>query len=196
MRFVLATHNPGKLREMGEILKDFGIEVVSPWDLGITVDVEETGTTFAENALLKAKAICKEANLPAIADDSGLCVDALNGAPGVYSARYGGEGLDDKGRYMLLLSSLRGAPTRAAHFACAVACAFPNGDTLTAEGRCDGSIAYAPLGEGGFGYDPVFLLPGTGKTFGQLTQEEKSAVSHRGRALKDFAGKLEAYLKK
>ena len=196
MRFVLATHNPGKLREMGEILKDFGIEVVSPRDLGITVDVEETGTTFAENALLKAKAICKEANLPAIADDSGLCVDALNEAPGVYSARYGGEGLDDKGRYMLLLSSLRGAPTRAAHFACAVACAFPNGDTLTAEGRCDGSIAYAPLGEGGFGYDPVFLLPGTGKTFGQLTQEEKSAVSHRGRALKDFAGKLEAYLKK
>ena len=196
MRFVLATHNPGKLREMGEILKDFGIEVVSPRDLGITVDVEETGTTFAENAMLKAKAICKEANLPAIADDSGLCVDALNGAPGVYSARYGGEGLDDKGRCMLLLSSLRGAPTRAAHFACAVACAFPNGDTLTAEGRCDGSIAYAPLGEGGFGYDPVFLLPGTGKTFGQLTQEEKSAVSHRGRALKDFAGKLEAYLKK
>ena len=196
MRFVLATHNPGKLREMGEILKDFGIEVVSPKDLGITVDVEETGSTFAENAMLKAKAICKAADLPAIADDSGLCVDALNGAPGVYSARYGGEGLDDRGRYMLLLSSLRGAPTRAAHFACAVACAFPNGDTLTAEGRCDGSIAYAPLGEGGFGYDPVFLLPGTGKTFGQLTQEEKSAVSHRGRALKDFAGKLETYLKK
>ncbi len=196
MRFVLATHNPGKLREMGEILKDFGIEVVSPRDLGRTGDVEETGTTFAENAMLKAKAICKAAGLPAIADDSGLCVDALGGAPGVYSARYGGEGLDDKGRYMLLLSSLRGAPTRAAHFACAVACAFPNGDTLTAEGRCDGSIAYAPLGEGGFGYDPVFLLPGTGKTFGQLTQEEKSAVSHRGRALKDFAGKLEAYLKK
>ena len=196
MRFVLATHNPGKLREMGEILKDFGIEVVSPKDLGITVDVEETGSTFAENAMLKAKAICKAADLPAIADDSGLCVDALNGAPGVYSARYGGEGLDDRGRYMLLLSSLRGAPTRAAHFACAVACAFPNGDTLTAEGRCDGSIAYAPLGDGGFGYDPVFLLPGTGKTFGQLTQEEKSAVSHRGRALKDFAGKLEAYLKK
>ena len=196
MRFVLATHNPRKLREMGEILKDFGIEVVSPKDLGITVDVEETGSTFAENAMLKAKAICKAADLPAIADDSGLCVDALNGAPGVYSARYGGEGLDDRGRYMLLLSSLRGAPTRAAHFACAVACAFPNGDTLTAEGRCDGSIAYAPLGEGGFGYDPVFLLPGTGKTFGQLTQEEKSAVSHRGRALREFSEKLETYLKK
>ena len=195
MRFVLATHNPGKLREMGEILKDFGIEVVSPKDLGLTVDVEETGSTFAENAMLKAKAICKAAGLPAIADDSGLCVDALNGAPGVYSARYGGEGLDDRDRYLLLLNSLRGAPTRAAHFSCAVACAFPNGDTLTAEGRCDGAIAYAPLGEGGFGYDPVFLLPEKGKTFGQLSQEEKSAVSHRGRALQDFAGKLKAYLK-
>ena len=196
MKFVLATHNPGKLQEMGEILRDLGVEVVSPAALGIPVDVEETGTTFLENALLKAKAICRAANLPAIADDSGLCVDALNGAPGVYSARYGGEGLDDRGRCMLLLNSLRGATTRAAHFSCAVACAFPNGDTLTAEGRCDGSIAYAPLGDGGFGYDPVFLLPGAGKTFGQLSQEEKSAVSHRGRALKDFAGKLAAYLKK
>lgn len=196
MRFVLATHNPGKLREMGEILRDLGVEVVSPAALGIPVDVEETGTTFLENALLKAKAICRAANMPAIADDSGLCVDALNGAPGVYSARYGGEGLDDRGRCMLLLNSMRGATTRAAHFSCAVACVFPNGDTLTAEGRCDGSIAYAPLGDGGFGYDPVFLLPGTGKTFGQLSQEEKSAVSHRGKALKEFAGKLETHLKK
>ena len=196
MKFVLATHNPGKLREMGGILKDLGVEVVSPAALGIPVDVEETGTTFLENALLKAKAICRAANLPAIADDSGLCVDALNGAPGVYSARYGGEGLDDRGRCMLLLNSLRGATTRAAHFSCAVACAFPNGDTLTAEGRCDGFIAYAPLGDGGFGYDPVFLLPGAGKTFGQLSQEEKSTVSHRGKALKEFAGKLETYLKK
>ena len=196
MRFVLATHNPGKLQEMGEILRDLGVEVVSPAALGIPVDVEETGTTFLENALLKAKAICRAANLPAIADDSGLCVDALNGAPGVYSARYGGEGLDDRGRCMLLLNSLRGATTRAAHFSCAVACAFPNGDTLTAEGRCDGFIAYAPLGDGGFGYDPVFLLPGAGKTFGQLSQEEKSAVSHRGKALKEFAGKLETHLKK
>ena len=196
MKFVLATHNPGKLREMGEILRDLGVEVASPAALGIPVDVEETGTTFLENALLKAKAICRAANLPAIADDSGLCVDALNGAPGVYSARYGGEGLDDRGRCMLLLNSMRGATTRAAHFSCAVACVFPNGDTLTAEGRCDGSIAYAPLGDDGFGYDPVFLLPGTGKTFGQLSQEEKSAVSHRGKALKEFAGKLETYLKK
>ena len=196
MKFVLATHNPGKLKEMGAILAQFGVEVVSPRDLGITVDVEETGTTFAENAMLKAKAICAAAKLPAIADDSGLCVDALNGGPGVYSARYGGEGLDDKGRYMLLLNNMRGQPTRAAHFACAIACAFPNGDELTAEGRCDGTIAFAPMGEGGFGYDPVFFVPELKKTFGQLTAEEKSAISHRGRALAAFVEKLETYLKK
>ena len=196
MKFVLATHNPGKLKEMGDILARFGVEVVSPKDLGITVDVEETGATFAENAMLKAKAICAAAKLPAIADDSGLCVDALNGGPGVYSARYGGEGLDDKGRYMLLLNSMRGQPTRAAHFACAIACAFPNGDELTAEGRCDGTIAFAPMGEGGFGYDPVFFVPELKKTFGQLTAEEKSAISHRGRALAVFVEKLETYLKK
>ena len=196
MKYVLATHNPGKLKEMGAILARFGVEVVSPKDLGLTVDVEETGTTFAENAMLKAKPICAAAQLPAIADDSGLCVDALNGGPGVYSARYGGEGLDDRGRYMLLLNNMRGQTTRAAHFACAIACAFPNGDTLTAEGRCDGTIAFAPMGEGGFGYDPVFFVPEKAKTFGQLTAEEKSAISHRGRALESFVGKLETYLKK
>ena len=195
-KFVLATHNPGKLKEMSDILARFGVEVVSPGDLGITVDVEETGTTFAENAMLKAKAICAAAKLPAIADDSGLCVDALNGAPGVYSARYGGEGLDDKGRYTLLLNNMRGQTTRAAHFTCSIACAFPNGDTLTAEGRCDGTIAFAPMGEGGFGYDPVFFVPEKAKTFGQLTAEEKSTISHRGKALKSFAEKLETYLGK
>ena len=195
-KFVLATHNPGKLREMGDILRRLGVEVVSPVDVGCHVEVEETGTTFAENAMLKAKAVCAASGLPAIADDSGLCVDALGGAPGVYSARYGGEGLDDAGRYRLLLSNLRGQPTRAAHFACAIACAFPNGDTLTAKGRCDGAIAYAPMGEGGFGYDPVFLVPEKAKTFGQLTAEEKSAISHRGRALQAFAAKLETYLGK
>ncbi|MCF2616770.1 XTP/dITP diphosphatase [Oscillibacter valericigenes] len=195
-KFVLATHNPGKLKEMSDILARFGVEVVSPGDLGITVDVEETGTTFAENAMLKAKAICAAAKLPAIADDSGLCVDALNGGPGVYSARYGGEGLDDKGRYTLLLNNMRGQTTRAAHFTCSIACAFPNGDTLTAEGRCDGSIAFAPMGKGGFGYDPVFFVPEKAKTFGQLTAEEKSTISHRGKALKSFAEKLETYLGK
>ncbi|MCI9332052.1 MAG: XTP/dITP diphosphatase [Oscillibacter sp.] len=195
-RFVLATHNPGKLAEMKAILSNLGVEVLSPGEAGVEVDVEETGATFCENAMLKAKAVCAASGLPAIADDSGLCVNALNGGPGVYSARYGGEGLDDRKRCLLLLQSLRGQTTRAAHFACAVACAFPNGDTLEAEGRCDGAIAFAPLGEGGFGYDPVFLIPEKGKTFGQLTAEEKSAISHRGKALAAFAEKLGTYLKK
>ncbi len=195
-KFVLATHNPGKLKEMRAILSGIGLEVVSPGELGITVDVEETGTTFAENAMLKAKAICEAAGLPAIADDSGLCVDALNGGPGVYSARYGGEGLDDRGRYLLLLENMRGQTTRAAHFTCSIACAFPNGDTLTAEGRCDGAIAFAPMGDGGFGYNPVFLVPEKGKTFAQMTLEERAAISHRGRALAAFAEKLETYFKK
>ena len=195
-KFVLATHNPGKLAEMKAILSGLGVEVVSPAEAGVEVDVEETGTTFAENAMLKAKAVCAAAGLPAIADDSGLCVNALNGGPGVYSARYGGEGLDDAGRRRLLLQNLRGQTTRAAHFTCAVACAFPNGDTLEAEGRCDGAIAFAPLGEGGFGYDPVFLIPEKGKTFGQISPEEKSKISHRGKALAAFAEKLKAYLNK
>ena len=195
-KFVLATHNLKKLAEMRAILSGLGVEVVTPAEAGVEVDVEETGTTFAENAMLKAKAVCAAAGLPAIADDSGLCVDALNGGPGVYSARYGGEDLDDRGRYRLLLNSMRGQTSRAAHFSCAVACAFPNGDTLEAEGRCDGAIAFAPMGEGGFGYDPVFLVPEKGKTFGQLTAEEKSAISHRGRALAAFTEKLGTYLKK
>ena len=175
-KFVLATHNPGKLEEMKAILSGLGVEAVSPAEAGVEVDVEETG--------------------PAIADDSGLCVNALNGGPGVYSARYGGEGLDDAGRRRLLLQNLRGQTTRAAHFTCAVACAFPNGDTLEAEGRCDGAIAFAPLGEGGFGYDPVFLIPEKGKTFGQIGPEEKSKISHRGKALAAFTEKLRAYLSK
>ena len=194
MKFVLATQNQKKLREMSDILSGFGVEVVTPKSLGIDLEVEETGTTFAENAMLKAKAICAAANLPAIADDSGLCVDPLAGAPGVYSARYGGEGLDDVGRYRLLLENLRGQTTRTAHFACAIACAFPNGDTLTAEGKVEGTIAFAPMGEGGFGYDPIFFYPPLRKTFGQLTAEEKHGISHRGKALEVFVKDLATYL--
>ena len=151
MKFVLATHNPGKLKEMADILSGLGVEVVSPADVGISVDVEETGTTFAENAMLKAKAICAASGLPAIADDSGLCVDALNGAPGVYSARYGGEGLDDTGRYRLLLENMKGQMPRTAKFVSVITCCFPNGDVLTARGECPGTIAFAPQGEGGVG---------------------------------------------
>lgn len=195
-KFILATHNPGKLKEMSQVLGGLGIEVVSPAEPGIADGVEETGETFAENAMLKAKAACISAGLPAIADDSGLCVDALNGGPGVYSARYGGEGLDDKGRMLLLLNTMRGMPTRSAHFTCAIACVFPNGDTLTAEGQCAGSIAYAPMGTDGFGYDPVFMIPDKAKTFAQMDAEEKNKISHRGKALREFSKKLETYLKK
>ena len=154
MKFVLASQNKHKLTEMQSILSAHGVEVVLQSDMGLHVDVEETGETFAENAMLKAQAVMKASGLPAIADDSGVCVDALNGAPGVYSARYGGPELDDAGRYRLLLSNMQGARTRAAHFTSAIACVFPNGDTLEAQGICLGTIAFAPQGDGGFGYDP------------------------------------------
>ena len=196
MKLVLASKNKKKLVEMNEILSHLGTEVCSEAEAGVDVEVEETGITFEENSLLKARAVMEASGLPAIADDSGLCVDALNGAPGVYSARYGGEGLDDRGRTMLLLQNMRGQTTRAAHFACAICCVFPSGDTLTAEGRCEGAIAFAPMGEGGFGYDPVFLVPEKAKTFSQLTAEEKNAISHRGKALRAFSEKLATYLKK
>lgn len=195
MKFVLATQNPKKLSELQAILADLGVEVVSEASLGVKIEVEETGETFAENARLKAHAVMEATGLPAIADDSGLCVNALNGAPGVYSARYGGEGLDDKGRYTLLLNVLRGQTDRAAHFHTSVVCAFPNGDELTSEGDCHGTIAFAPMGDDGFGYNPVFFVPDKRKTFAQMTLEERSAISHRGRALRAFAEVLDNYLK-
>ena len=194
MKLVLASQNQGKLREMQTILEDLGVEVVLQSQLGLALEVEETGTTFAENSLLKARAVMEASGLPAIADDSGLCVDWLNGAPGVYSARYGGVGSDEE-RYRLLLENLRGATNRAAHFHTAIVCCFPNGDVLQADGDCYGTVAYAPAGEGGFGYDPVFFVPELRRTFAQLTPEEKNDVSHRGKALRDFAVKLEEYMK-
>ena len=195
MKMVLASKNQKKMKEMNEILSGMGVEVCLQSDVGIDIDVEETGTTFEENSLLKAKAVMEASGLPAIADDSGLCVDALNGAPGVYSARYGGDGLDDTGRYKLLLANMPRGAARTAKFVSVITCCFPGGEVLTARGECPGSIAYAPMGEGGFGYDPVFFLPKLKKTFAQLAPEEKNAVSHRGRALEAFQAKLEEYLK-
>ena len=196
MKFVLASQNQHKLAEMNLILSAHGVEVVLQSELGLHVEVEETGSTFAENAMLKARAVMAASGLPAIADDSGVCVDALQGAPGVYSARYGGPELDDVGRYRLLLNVMQGQTNRAAHFTSAIACAFPNGDTIEAEGECPGSIAFAPMGDGGFGYDPVFFLPQLKKTYAQLTPEEKAAVSHRGKALAVFEERLKEYLRK
>ena len=196
MKLVLASKNQKKLVEMRDILSHMGVEVCLQSDVGVDVDVEETGTTFEENSLLKARAVMEASGLPAIADDSGLCVDALNGAPGVYSARYGEEGLDDTGRYRLLLENMRGQTPRTAKFVSVITCCFPNGDVLTARGECPGTIAFAPMGEGGFGYDPVFFIPSLKKTFAQLSPEEKNAISHRGKALEAFQVKLEEYLKK
>ena len=183
MKLVLASKNQKKLVEMNEILSHLGIQVCSEAEAGVDVEVEETGATFEENSLLKARAVMEASGMPAIADDSGLCVDALNGAPGVYSARYGGEGLDDAGRYRLLLENMRGQTPRTAKFVSVITCCFPNGDVLSARGECPGTIAFAPMGEGGFGYDPVFFIPSLKKTFAQLSPEEKNAISHRGKAL-------------
>ena len=196
MKLVLASKNKKKLVEMNTILAQLGVEVCSEAEAGVDIDVEETGTTFEENSLLKAQAVMKASGMPAIADDSGLCVDALQGAPGVYSARYGGEGLDDVGRYKLLLENMRGQSPRTCRFVSVITCCFPDGTVITARGECEGTVAYAPQGEGGFGYDPIFFVPGLKKTFAQLTAEEKNAMSHRGRALEIFKVKLEEYLNK
>ena len=195
-KLVLASKNPKKLVEMNDILSHLGVEVCSEAEAGVDVEVEETGTTFEENSLLKARAVMEASGMPAIADDSGLCVDALGGAPGVYSARYGGPELDDAGRYRLLLENLRGQMTRTAKFVSVITCCFPNGDVICARGECPGTIAYAPQGEGGFGYDPVFFVPRLKKTFAQLSPEEKNAISHRGKALEQFKVKLEEYREK
>ncbi|MCI8474171.1 MAG: RdgB/HAM1 family non-canonical purine NTP pyrophosphatase [Oscillospiraceae bacterium] len=194
MKMILASKNPHKLVEMSAILSQLGIEVILESDAGVDVDVEETGTTFEENAALKATAVMKASGLPAIADDSGLCVAALGGGPGVYSARYGGEGLTDKDRYELVLKGLSGQLDRSAKFVSAICCAFPNGDTVTARGECPGIIAYSPRGSGTFGYDPIFLVPQRKKTFAEMEPEEKNAISHRGVALKSFKAELEKYL--
>ena len=195
MKLVLASKNQKKLTEMSEILSQLGVEVCLQSEVGVDVEVEETGTTFEENSLLKAKAVMEASGLPAIADDSGLCVDWLNGAPGIYSARYGGLA-DDKARYTLLLQNMRGATDRAAHFHTSIVCCFPGGEVLQADGDCHGTIAFAPRGEGGFGYDPIFNVPSLRKTFAQLTAEEKNAISHRGNALRAFAAELKHYMEK
>ena len=189
MKIIAATKNKNKLREFGEILKDF--EIISQEEAGVDIDVEETGTTFEENSYLKAKAIYDITGITTIADDSGLCVDALNGEPGVYSARYGGEGYDDKGRVQLLLKNMKDVPDkeRTARFVCVITLVGDEG-VLTARGECEGKIDYGPKGENGFGYDPVFYVDRFEKTLAEVTPEEKNSISHRGKALKIFAEKL------
>lgn len=194
MKFVLATQNPKKREELAAILGDLGVEIVTEEDLGIRVEVEETGKSFGENAALKAKAVMEATGLPAIGDDSGLCIDVLKGAPGIYSARYGGEEMTDAERCELILEALRGETDRSAHFETFIVCALPNGDWFAAKGECHGAIAFAPMGENGFGYDPIFFRTEEQKTFAQMTAEQKAAISHRGNALRSFKKRLLEYI--
>lgn len=193
MKVVLASKNKHKLIEISKITEKFDIELVMESDLGVDIDVEETGTTFEENSFLKANAVMQATGLPALADDSGIAVDALNGEPGVYSARYGfDESLDDWGRLQLLLKNTEQVPDgqRQAQFVCVITLVMPDGQTIQARGEVHGELLRAPAGEGGFGYDPIFYYPPYGKTLAEVTPEEKNQVSHRAKALQVFYQKL------
>lgn len=189
MKLVVATHNRNKVQEFQRILQPLSIEVITA-DLP---EVEENGTTFAENAYLKAISAFRATGKAAVADDSGLEVDALNGAPGIYSARYAGENATNEQRIAKLLDAMKEVPEekRTARFVCAICCILPNGDIITARGECPGKIAFEVRGNGGFGYDPVFLVGE--KTFAELSAEEKDKISHRGKALRVFAEELRKY---
>ena len=184
MKLAIATNNQHKLQEIRAILGDSFEELLSLKDLGIDVDVEETGSTLEENALIKARAILALSGIATLADDTGLMVDALNGAPGVYSARFAGEEHDDAKNRALLLKNLDGVKDRSAHFATVIALCYPDGKTLTATGRVNGEILLSERGTEGFGYDSLFFSTELGKTFAEATQAEKNSVSHRGRALR------------
>jgi len=186
---IIATGNAHKLQEIAEIFNDY--KVLSQKQIGFDEDVEETGKTFMENALIKAHAASKALGLPVLADDSGICVDALNGAPGIFSARYCGKHGDDKGNRQLLLKNLEGKENRKAHFTCAVALVYPDGKEVMAEGNTYGSILWKEDGNGGFGYDPIFFSDDLQKSFGIASAEEKNSVSHRFRALQALLAKME-----
>ena len=192
MKVILASKNQHKLTELSAILSQLGFEIALGSEYGLDIDVEETGTTFEENSFLKADAVMKASGLPVLADDSGLMVDALDGAPGVYSARYGHKA-SDKERTAYLLENMKDVPEerRGAKFVCVITCLFPDGRKIVARGECPGVIARAPHGENGFGYDPVFYLPELGMTYAELPSEQKNAISHRARALQDFCGKYQ-----
>ena len=192
MDFILATNNMKKLAEMQRILSPLGINVVTAKMLGTTLEeVEEDGKTFKDNAKLKAVAACKQMNMPAIADDSGLCVDYLDGAPGIFSARFAGEHGNDEKNNDLLLEKLDGVALekRGAHYVCAICCEFPDGKEIIVRGECHGVIGFERDGNEGFGYDPLFLV--NGKSFGRYTAEEKDKISHRGKALRLLTKELE-----
>ena len=193
MKVVLASKNPHKLVEISKITEQFDMELVLQSELGVDIEVEETGTTFEENSYLKARAVMEATGLPALADDSGIAVDALNGEPGIYSARYGfDESLDDWGRLQLLLKNTENVPDgqRQAQFICVITLVTPDGKVIQARGEVHGELLRAPAGEGGFGYDPIFYYPPFGKSLAEVSAEEKNQVSHRANALRVFYEKL------
>ena len=187
MKVILASQNQHKLVELSAILSQLGFEIALESEYGLHVDVDETGTTFEENSLLKAEAVMKASGLPVLADDSGLMVDALDGAPGVYSARYGHKSSDAE-RTAYLLENMKDVPDerRTAKFVCVITCLWPDGRKIVARGECPGRILHEVHGSNGFGYDPVFFVPEKGKTFAELLPGEKNAISHRARALAEF----------
>jgi len=191
---VLATTNQGKTRELQNILKDHPIEIKNLSDFGPIPDVVEDGKTFDDNAYKKAAFTARVLGYPALADDSGLCVDALDGAPGVYSARYAGENATDADNVAKLLQEMKDKKNRKASFQCVISIAVPTGAALTYEGRCDGILTREPAGNNGFGYDPLFFFPELNKTFAQLSMEEKAQVSHRGKALKEVTQEMDKIL--
>ncbi|MBF0561268.1 MAG: RdgB/HAM1 family non-canonical purine NTP pyrophosphatase [Alphaproteobacteria bacterium] len=182
-RLVVASHNLGKVREIGDLLAPFAIKVVSAGELGLP-EPEETGTTFASNAVLKALASAKAANQPALADDSGLAVAALSGAPGIYSARWGGPNKDFQAAMARVEQELSGLPDRRAHFVCVLALAWPDGHCETFDGQVHGTLVWPPRGTRGFGYDPIFQPDGYAMTFGEMDPVEKHAISHRAEAFR------------
>ena len=192
MKVILASKNPHKLTELSAILSQHGFEIALESEYGLDIDVDETGTTFEENSLLKAEAVMKASGLPVLADDSGLMVDALDGAPGVYSARYGHKSSDGE-RTAFLLENMKDVPDdkRKAKFVCVITCLWPDGRKIVARGECPGVITREVHGENGFGYDPVFYLPELGMTYAELPSEQKNAISHRARALQEFCRKYQ-----
>jgi XTP/dITP diphosphohydrolase len=191
---VIATRNKGKTAEIRDLLKDFPVDIKNLDDFGPIPHLEEDGETFDENAYKKASFAAKILGLPALADDSGLLVDVLGGAPGIHSARYAGENATDEQRYLKLLEEMQGKSNRRAAFECVISIAVPTGPALTYEARCQGLITESPAGSNGFGYDPIFFYPPLNKTFAQLTREEKSRVSHRGKAFAELKDEFDKVL--
>jgi XTP/dITP diphosphohydrolase len=188
---VIATRNLGKTLEIRDLLEGFPVDVKNLSDFGPIPEVEEDGATFDENAYKKSSFTARVLGFPALADDSGLSAAALNGAPGVHSARYGGQGLSDADRCRKLLAEMKGLGDRRAAFECVISIAVPAGPALTYEGRCEGLLLEAPAGANGFGYDPVFFYPPFGKSFAEMSREEKNRVSHRGRAMQELRDEFE-----